>query len=291
MRLPTRFRMEPCLTTRRFPSALPASCVLRSKTRRRSPGGGAALATLHDSALETLHRLRDRGVGLVILDECHHLMSHWGRVLAERRLPTGTVKSWRHFERRDPVPGRHPRSAGRRLGCAEGQRAGQPGRGDHLHFGPAAPRPLDPARPRRTREAGRQLGYRLPGPGICQGAGRLPPVHHAARGQVARRAIRVAGERAGRGLRAGVHRTGRPARRRPVRRVVVRGPGAAGSAPVRDPPLRRRVALLYTRHWNAHVSPGEAVYAHQGEGRQLLEQARRSGRTPKNAIRQKNVFL
>ena len=34
---------------------------------------------LHTSALATLKRLRDNGLGLVILDECHHLMSHWGR--------------------------------------------------------------------------------------------------------------------------------------------------------------------------------------------------------------------
>jgi len=45
--------------------------------------GGDAMRTLHRSALETLGRLRDAGVGLVILDECHHLMGHWGRVLAD----------------------------------------------------------------------------------------------------------------------------------------------------------------------------------------------------------------
>ncbi len=44
---------------------------------------GQALETLHRSSLETLQRLRDRGLGVVILDECHHLMGHWGRVLAD----------------------------------------------------------------------------------------------------------------------------------------------------------------------------------------------------------------
>lgn len=43
---------------------------------------GESLKMLHESARGTLHRLRDAGVGLVILDECHHLMGHWGRVLA-----------------------------------------------------------------------------------------------------------------------------------------------------------------------------------------------------------------
>jgi hypothetical protein len=45
--------------------------------------GGEAMKTLHASALATLDRLRQRGVGLIILDECHHLMGHWGRVLAD----------------------------------------------------------------------------------------------------------------------------------------------------------------------------------------------------------------
>lgn len=45
--------------------------------------GGKALDTLHASALATLDRLRERGIGLIILDECHHLMTHWGRVLAD----------------------------------------------------------------------------------------------------------------------------------------------------------------------------------------------------------------
>ena len=30
-----------------------------------------------------MQRLKDRGVGLIVLDECHHLLGHWGRVLAD----------------------------------------------------------------------------------------------------------------------------------------------------------------------------------------------------------------
>jgi len=40
------------------------------------------LKVLHKSALKTLERVRDKQVGLVILDECHHLLGHWGRVLS-----------------------------------------------------------------------------------------------------------------------------------------------------------------------------------------------------------------
>jgi len=39
--------------------------------------------TLHGSALATLERLKNVGIGLIILDECHHLLGHWGRVLAD----------------------------------------------------------------------------------------------------------------------------------------------------------------------------------------------------------------
>ncbi len=57
----------------------------RKQVRDQMALSGAALRTLHQSALDTLYRLRDCGVGLVILDECHHLMGHWGRVLADAR--------------------------------------------------------------------------------------------------------------------------------------------------------------------------------------------------------------
>ena len=46
---------------------------------------GNALWTLHKSAKANLLRLQKVGIGLIILDECHHLMHHWGRVLSEVR--------------------------------------------------------------------------------------------------------------------------------------------------------------------------------------------------------------
>lgn len=57
--------------------------VYRGKLRERETLSGRALELLHRSSAETLHRLRDANVGMVVLDECHHLMGHWGRVLAE----------------------------------------------------------------------------------------------------------------------------------------------------------------------------------------------------------------
>ena len=46
---------------------------------------GNALWILHESSKENLRRLSEVGIGLIILDECHHLMEHWGRVLVEMR--------------------------------------------------------------------------------------------------------------------------------------------------------------------------------------------------------------
>lgn len=54
----------------------------RKQVRDEMALDGQTLEMLHSSARDTLERLRDVGVGLVILDECHHLMGHWGRVLA-----------------------------------------------------------------------------------------------------------------------------------------------------------------------------------------------------------------
>ena len=55
----------------------------RKKVRDAMAMGGDALETLHQSAIANLQRLREAEVGLVILDECHHLLGHWGRVLAD----------------------------------------------------------------------------------------------------------------------------------------------------------------------------------------------------------------
>ncbi|MEC9092000.1 MAG: DEAD/DEAH box helicase family protein, partial [Planctomycetota bacterium] len=51
------------------------------KIRERITRGNDALSVLHASALENLNHLKNAGVGLVILDECHHLVGHWGRIL------------------------------------------------------------------------------------------------------------------------------------------------------------------------------------------------------------------
>jgi superfamily II DNA or RNA helicase len=42
---------------------------------------GLGVEALHESSRAAISRLRDAGVGIVILDECHHLLGHWGRVL------------------------------------------------------------------------------------------------------------------------------------------------------------------------------------------------------------------
>jgi superfamily II DNA or RNA helicase len=55
----------------------------RKQVRDAVAIGGDALKTLHASSRATLERLKKRGVGLVILDECHHLLGHWGRVLTD----------------------------------------------------------------------------------------------------------------------------------------------------------------------------------------------------------------
>ena len=55
----------------------------RKQVRDQLASAGDALKTLHQSSLETLQKLRGQDIGLIILDECHHLLGHWGRVLAD----------------------------------------------------------------------------------------------------------------------------------------------------------------------------------------------------------------
>ena len=55
----------------------------RKKVRDEIAKSGNAISILGKSAKENLERLKDVGIGLIILDECHHLMHHWGRILAE----------------------------------------------------------------------------------------------------------------------------------------------------------------------------------------------------------------
>ena len=57
--------------------------IYRKQARDAKAKGGDSLETLHRSSLETLELLKAQNVGLVIFDECHHLLSHWGRVLAD----------------------------------------------------------------------------------------------------------------------------------------------------------------------------------------------------------------
>ena len=54
----------------------------RKQVRDVAALGGDSLKTLHGASLATLERLKHQGLGLIIFDECHHLMEHWGRVLA-----------------------------------------------------------------------------------------------------------------------------------------------------------------------------------------------------------------
>jgi hypothetical protein len=55
--------------------------IYRREARSALAQQGQTLDTLHAASLATLQRLRDAGIGMVILDECHHLLGHWGRVL------------------------------------------------------------------------------------------------------------------------------------------------------------------------------------------------------------------
>lgn len=55
----------------------------RKAVRDQSFLNGNALDMLHASSRRTLESFKSSDIGLIILDECHHLMGHWGRVLAD----------------------------------------------------------------------------------------------------------------------------------------------------------------------------------------------------------------
>jgi superfamily II DNA or RNA helicase len=57
----------------------------RKRVRDDYASKGNALWLLHDSAKKKLETLRASGIGLIILDECHHLLGHWGRILSDIR--------------------------------------------------------------------------------------------------------------------------------------------------------------------------------------------------------------
>jgi hypothetical protein len=54
---------------------------------------------------------------------------------------------------------------------------------------------------------------------------------------------------------------------------------------------KKRLADIFARHWNRHVSPGEPLYARRGEGEHLLREARRKGCVPESGIHHKEVLL
>ncbi|MFN3149385.1 DEAD/DEAH box helicase [Bremerella sp.] len=55
----------------------------RKSVRDEAGLAGESFEMLHQSCLRTWQRLREAGVGMIILDECHHLVGHWGRVLSD----------------------------------------------------------------------------------------------------------------------------------------------------------------------------------------------------------------
>lgn len=55
----------------------------RKQIRDQRGRSGQALENLHKSSRQSLQQLKNQGIGLILLDECHHLIGHWGRVLAE----------------------------------------------------------------------------------------------------------------------------------------------------------------------------------------------------------------
>ena len=55
--------------------------VYRKKAREETESAGDPLWELHSASKGHVKRLQKAGIGLIILDECHHLLHHWGDVL------------------------------------------------------------------------------------------------------------------------------------------------------------------------------------------------------------------
>ena len=53
----------------------------------------------------------------------------------------------------------------------------------------------------------------------------------------------------------------------------------------------KKIVAIYEAHWNRHVSLGEAVYAHRGEGERLVAEATRAKQVPSSEIREKEIFM
>jgi len=55
----------------------------RKKARDQLSETSGTLSWLNESSRATIENLRASNIGLIILDECHHLTEHWGKVLSE----------------------------------------------------------------------------------------------------------------------------------------------------------------------------------------------------------------
>jgi hypothetical protein len=53
---------------------------------------------------------------------------------------------------------------------------------------------------------------------------------------------------------------------------------------------KKRVEV-FQKHWNRHVSPGDAVFVQRGEGKELLENVRAAGLEPDASVSGKEVFV
>ncbi|MCE9524562.1 MAG: DEAD/DEAH box helicase, partial [Planctomycetales bacterium] len=53
----------------------------------------------------------------------------------------------------------------------------------------------------------------------------------------------------------------------------------------------KELVEIYERHWNRHVSPGNAIYALRGGADEEIEHARRKGQLSKAWVQEKEVFL
>ena len=53
----------------------------------------------------------------------------------------------------------------------------------------------------------------------------------------------------------------------------------------------KELVAVFQRNWNQHVSPGEALYAYRGVGKELVKEARRRGQVPQGRIHEKEIFM
>jgi hypothetical protein len=51
------------------------------------------------------------------------------------------------------------------------------------------------------------------------------------------------------------------------------------------------LVAVFERNWNQYVSPGEALYAYRGAGKELVKEARRRGQVPRGRVHQKEIFM